>query len=159
MVEIESSGQTSRAEVAAFLRQFVEELEGKSQRRTADTGQSDPSGAGRADRTGAADDPDRSRIEVEQSGNRDSDDDRTDRPTDADRQGDADREPNRGDDREITFVVGGDSATVTIPESIEFDVEVQSRSPMLKSTVSQVVDFKLSWKTDKHRGEDTIAMK
>jgi hypothetical protein len=50
--------------------------------------------------------------------------------------------------KRITLIVGGDSATVTVPRTIEFDVEVESRSPMLSSGVRQDVEFELSWKID-----------
>lgn len=62
--------------------------------------------------------------------------------------------PVEGDEGEamhanrITLIVGGDSATVTVPEEVEFDVEVDSRSPMLSSGVRQEIEFSLSWEVD-----------
>lgn len=53
-----------------------------------------------------------------------------------------------GDAKRITFVVGGDSATVTVPERVDFEVEVESRSPMFTSGVSQEIELELSWRID-----------
>lgn len=56
-------------------------------------------------------------------------------------------ETSGGDDRSrrVTLIVGGDSATVTVPETVEFDVEVSSRSALLSSGVNQGIEFELSW--------------
>lgn len=53
------------------------------------------------------------------------------------------REPTR-----MTFIIGGDSATVTIPERVEFEVEIESRSPLLASGVQQEIEFELSWEVE-----------
>lgn len=50
--------------------------------------------------------------------------------------------------KRITLIVGGDSATVTVPETVEFDIEVESRSPMFSSGVHQEIEFELSWKIE-----------
>jgi len=50
--------------------------------------------------------------------------------------------------KRTTLIVGGDSATVTVPETVEFDVEVESRSPMLSSGVHQEIEFELSWEIE-----------
>lgn len=148
----------SRAEVAAFLREFVEELEGEGEtvatgveqgdrrseesgRRT-DTGTAGQSGTGTGTGTGtttgtgAGSDADRRR-----------------------RSGEERAEPPAGDARRVTFVVGGDSATVTIPETVEFDVEVESRSPLLQSGESQAVEFQLSWEIEERHEDDSIDLK
>lgn len=77
-----------------------------------------------------------------------------------------DREPYKEEDidedsldpKRITFVVGGDSATVTVPKTLEFDVEIDSRSPMLSSHVNQEIEFELSWEIEdsEELGEDVI---
>lgn len=132
----------SRAEVAAFLREFVEELEDESGTVATGVEQDDR-------RSGATSDRD------DATGN--------DR-----RRGDADRNDGALEGRErtvasdasqITFVVGGDSATVTIPETVDFDVEVESRSPMLTSSTSQEVEFHLSWEIEEQGDDDTIDVK
>lgn len=104
MVELETEGELTRSEVAAFLREFADELD-----------------IGAIDR-------DRERFDGE----------RRDESTD-----EAPLESER-----ITFIVGGDSATVTVPNTVEFDVEVESRSPMLSSSVSQEIDLELKWEVE-----------
>ena len=133
----------SRSEVAAFLREFVDELEHGS----TDVGTAN----GRDDRrSGATGTPD----DAAGSGRRRGDADRSEGALE-------DRErPVSSDASQITFVVGGDSATVTIPETVEFDVEVESRSPLLSSSTSQEVEFHLSWEIEEHHDDDdTIDVK
>lgn len=63
------------------------------------------------------------------------------------------------DAKPITFIVGGDSATVTVPTVVEFDVDVESRSPMFSSKVSQEIELELSWtveSTDEGHQPDAI---
>lgn len=66
-------------------------------------------------------------------------------------------EPTHGHKR-MTIVVGGESATVTVPERVMFDVEVESRSPMLSSGVNQDIELTLSWEIENpdERVEDWI---
>ena len=152
MVELETEGELTRAEVASFLREFVDELEGAGPARDIDdrgTGvgddRSDPHSSG----TDARDDP-------QQTGDRDTGGGRR---TEADppRGGGDDDRPR--DTNQITFVVGGESATVTVPETVAFDVEVESRSPLLSSGERQEIEFELSWEIeDPGRGDDTVDM-
>ena len=139
----------SRAEVAAFLREFVEELESGSANVTT-TAERDDRQSG--DAAGRRDDGTR-------GGRQRADADRADRDDRDDRTiDDRDRTvPN--DASRITFVVGGESATVTIPETLDFDVEVESRSPLLKSGVNQEVEFHLSWEIEEQPGDDSIDLK
>lgn len=73
-------------------------------------------------------------------------------PSATDRDRDQRREEFTGEEslepQRVTLIVGGDSATVTVPNSVEFDVEVESRSPMLGSGVSQEIEFDLSWEIE-----------
>ena len=141
MVELESGGRMSRAEVAAFLREFVEELEDGSANVTTTERDDRQTGTteGRRDAAGAG----RQREDADRTDRTIEDRDRT-APSDASR---------------ITFVVGGESATVTIPETLDFDVEVESRSPLLKSGVNQEVEFHLSWEIEEEPDDDSIDLK
>lgn len=140
MVELESGGRMSRAEVAAFLREFVEELESGSANVTTTAERDDRrSGATGSQRDDAA-----------ETGRQREDGDRTIEDRDRTVPNDASR---------ITFVVGGESATVTIPETLDFDVEVESRSPLLKSGVNQEVEFHLSWEIEEQPSDDSIDLK
>lgn len=132
----------SRAEVAAFLREFVDELEQGSAEVATAGGPEDR----RPDASGTRDD---AAVTERRRG-------------DADRSDAALEDPERtvdSDASQITFVVGGDSATVTIPETVDFDVEVESRSPLLTSSTSQEVEFQLSWEVEEHQDDDTIDVK
>lgn len=57
-------------------------------------------------------------------------------------------EDGHGDKKRITLIVGGNSATVTMPETVEFDVEIESRSPMFSSGVHQDIQFQMAWQVD-----------
>jgi len=123
MVELDSEGELTRREVADFLREFADELE-------------DGAAVGLGD-AGKEEFDDEPEIIGE--------------PTSA---GSRDERGEEGPDAEarnlkrITLIVGGDSATVSVPGTMAFDVEVASRSPMLKSGVSQGIEFELSWEID-----------
>lgn len=102
MVELESDGEMTRAEVARFLREFAREID--------------------------------------------------DGVFDGDQAEQAHREEFTDDDslgpKRITLIVGGESATVTVPETVDFDIEIESRSPMLSSNVHQEIEFELSWEIE-----------
>jgi hypothetical protein len=115
MAELESEGTKTRGGVADFLREFADELD-QADRRLAEGGRTRAASEERQT-AGTADETDHEAAEA-------------DHPEDANR---------------ITLLVGGDSATVVVPEEVEFDVEVDSRSPMLGSGVRQEIDFRLSW--------------
>lgn len=71
---------------------------------------------------------------------------------DGDQGGTVHREEFTEDDpagpKRITLIVGGESATVTVPETVDFDIEIESRSPMLSSNVHQEIEFELSWEVE-----------
>jgi len=125
MVELESAGEMTRSEVAAFLREFASELDDR-QREEADDDTARVTG-------------DREGVTTERQTEGTSDDTRT--------QESAPIESAR-ERKRITLIVGGDSATVTVPHAMEFDVEVESRSPMFASGVKQGVDFELAWEIE-----------
>ena len=113
MVELETEGEQTRTEVATFLREFADELDG---------GMS----AGLDDERAGMD---------------------RERLSDENRVGGAEVNGSR-DAKRMTFIVGGDSATVTVPNTVEFEVEVESRSPMVSNNVEQSIELELSWKID-----------
>lgn len=115
MVELESDGEMTRSEVAAFLREFAHEL---------DNG------------------------ELEQG-----------RESLGESHGETSGEERVLEPERMTFIVGGDSATVVVPETLDFEVEVESRSPMFGSGVSQRIELDLSWQVEQHDndlGKDEI---
>jgi hypothetical protein len=140
MVELETRGEMTRRQVADFLREFADEL---------DDGPGGHRGTEHREGTDydAGFEEDRSpRDEVSEGPSRDE-------PTAVDRaaagvDNDAEDETHRGEPKRVTFIVGGDSATVTLPDTVEFDVEIGSRSPMLGSGVNQEIEFELAWEID-----------
>ena len=125
MVELESAGEMTRSEVAAFLREFASELDDR-QREEAD----DDTARVTGDREGVT-------TERQTKGTSD------DTPPQEGVPIESARERKR-----ITLIVGGDSATVTVPHTMNFDVEVESRSPMFGSGVKQGIDFELAWEIE-----------
>ncbi|PSP37090.1 hypothetical protein BRC66_06670 [Halobacteriales archaeon QH_2_66_30] len=126
MVELESAGEMTRSEVAAFLREFADELNDRPTREEYD----DDTARATGNREG---------ITAERQAEGTSDDTRT--------QESAPIESAR-ERKRITLIVGGDSATVTVPHTMNFDVEVESRSPMFGSGVKQGIDFELAWEIE-----------
>lgn len=125
MVELESAGEMTRSEVAAFLREFASELDDR---------QREEAGDDTARVTG-----DREGVTTGRQTEGTSDDTRTQEGVPIE----SARERKR-----ITLIVGGNSATVTVPHTMNFDVEVESRSPMFASGVKQGIDFELAWEIE-----------
>lgn len=134
MVELESEGEMTRSEVAAFLREFASEL--------------DDGSVG-----GDMEFVDGETLDEQQAEHREEFVDDQDDFDDETFGGDGQRreegaEGDSLDAKRITLIVGGDSATVTVPNTMEFDVEVESRSPMFSSGVNQEIEFELSWEIE-----------
>lgn len=162
MVELESEGELTRSEVALFLREFANELDDDAQDRDRERGEF----VGDAD--GPDDTVDERREEHREEFIDDVDERDRDRERDDPVEGGRERreefaeeefaEEESLDHKRITLIVGGDSATVTVPNTVEFDVEVESRSPMFSSGVNQGIEFELSWDIENpdEIGEDWI---
>ena len=125
MVELESAGEMTRSEVAAFLREFASELDDRRHEEA-----DDDTARATGDREGVT-------TERQTEGTSD------DTPPQEGVPIESARERKR-----ITLIVGGDSATVTVPHTMNFDVEVESRSPMFGSGVKQGIDFELAWEIE-----------
>ena len=127
MVELESRGEMSRNQVARFLREFADELE--------------EDGVGSHHEEMAGDRRERAT------------DERRDPLTDERRETMTEEELEH---KRITFIVGGNSATVTPPSLVDFDIDVGSRSPLLKSGVHQKIELVLSWDIEEHDAEGDV---
>lgn len=125
MAEIESEGELHRSEIAAFLREFADELDAPGRRSGSRRGGEPP--------------------EAERDADREVDRDRT-----------TDEDVEAGGLRRMTLVVGGDSATLTLPETMAFDVEIASRSPLLSSGVTQSIEFDLEWEVEEMPDDESI---
>ncbi|SEO56838.1 hypothetical protein SAMN04487948_103271 [Halogranum amylolyticum] len=144
MTEIETSRELSRADVAAYLREFADQLDAKGTHEADGTTRSDrertnPAETRPDDRTtatNATSDTGRDRS-VEPSENAE----RTDTDSGAD-------VGHRTKYDKVTFYVGDDSATINPPETMTLDVAVDSDSAMLTSASRRSVDFHLEWDAD-----------
>lgn len=58
--------------------------------------------------------------------------------------------------RTMTVVVGDESATVVLPDELELDVEIESRSAILGSDVEQTIDLEFSWDVEDVPEDDAI---
>lgn len=162
MAELDTKGRLTRDEVADFLRDFADELDGRG---TSERPGRDREQSGRDRRIAGGRDGDDRRTDArtrDDPGHRDGPDladpraggqvsDADERP---DQDGVFDRTDGTPDVRRVTLVIGGESATVTVPEMVEFDIKVASKSPMLSSKVTQAVDFDLSWQLEDTEDEE-----
>lgn len=144
MAEIESEGELSRSEIADFFREFADELDTRThraghERETDRTGRERDAETRETDRTAGE-------VARERTG---TDDEIAHERTGSDEEGG--RTPER-----MTIVVGGDSATLTLPETMEFDVEVASRSPLLSSGVTQSIQFDLEWEIEEIPDDESM---
>lgn len=133
MVQLESTGEMTRTEVASFLREFADELDAEVPTRTDDDRV--PTDGGVATGESATEQP----LPDEDGSMR------------GDLDGDLGDPP-----RQITFVGGGDSATVTVPETVNLEVTVDSRSPLFRSGDTQELTFELSWRVDATHADEPI---
>ena len=58
--------------------------------------------------------------------------------------------------RTMTVVVGDDSATVVLPDELELDVEIESRSPLFGSGVEQSIELEFTWDVEDLPEDDAI---
>lgn len=56
----------------------------------------------------------------------------------------------------MTLIVGDQSATVVLPDVLEVDVEVESRSPLFGSDVEQSIELEFSWNVEDVPEDDAI---
>lgn len=163
MVELETQGELTRYQIASFLREFAAELERPpDQGRPSIDFSSDADAETPRSGEGTNGTPIAEFSAGQSSGERsnrttaDSPEGSTDRPDTATAETDtatdeSASEPNGDgvpDTKRLTFVSGGKSATVMLPQTVDFDVAVQSKSPMLQSGVSQEIDFEISWELE-----------
>lgn len=136
MAEVRAEREMSRAEVAAYLHEFAERLGGE--RRENDERNREQSSEGGF--IAASED------EAASSGTSESDD--TDHTSGETTQGE-----HGG---KVTLTVGNDSATVNPPDTVRFEMAVDSTSGMLESSARETVEFALHWDTDATEEDDEL---
>ncbi|WP_224333191.1 hypothetical protein [Haloprofundus halobius] len=176
MPELETSRELSRAEVAAYLREFADELDRRGDDTTTQHGETH--GTGTTDRTTDA------RMTGTDADSRTSPTDATDASTTAEANteetaetttdaatddtaaadvtaddttgADADRSDSTTGYRKVTFLVGNDSATINPPETVAFDVAVDSDSSLMETGTRERVDFSIAWNADDVPEDDEL---
>lgn len=58
----------------------------------------------------------------------------------------------------MTIIARGESATVVLPERLDVEVEVGSRSGLLESGVDQHVSFDLKWEVEELPEDDSVEL-
>lgn len=151
MVDIETSQEMTRAEVAAYLRQFADKLDARGTQHTQQTHQAQqtqhteggrPVEETRQGQTTARDTP--SSTETGQTTQTSADTTQTSTESTSEESGAA----HHARYDKLTFFVGNDSTTINPPETMRFDIAVDDDSAMLTSGNRRSVDFHLEWDTD-----------
>ena len=63
------------------------------------------------------------------------------------------------DDGRVTLLVGDDSATINPPETVVFEIEVDSDSSLVGTDVEESVAFELTWRVEDTEEHDEIEIK
>lgn len=62
-------------------------------------------------------------------------------------------------DGKVTLVVGNDSATINPPETVAFEIEVESDSSLVGTGVEESVAFEVTWRAEETGEHDEIEIK
>lgn len=62
-----------------------------------------------------------------------------------------------GADRRVTLMVGNDSATINPPETVTFEVEIDSERSLIGSGTEREVEFELAWETEEVESDEQPA--
>lgn len=57
-------------------------------------------------------------------------------------------------DSRVTFLIGDDSATIDPPETVKFEVEVETDDSLIGDEVEHEVEFELSWTAEASESTD-----
>ena len=69
---------------------------------------------------------------------------------------DAGADDTSTDARRVTFTVGNESATINPPETVRFEMAVDSTGGMLESGASETVSFALNWDSEETDDDGTL---
>jgi hypothetical protein len=131
MAEIEANREMSRTEVAEYLRAFADELQ------PGDTARS-------AEGSGTAGEEDNHQSDEERSG------DETEDSSGSGILSSLADDENRAESpdqqqRKVTFMVGSESTTINPPDTITFEMKVDSESSLFGSETGRSTTFVLHW--------------
>ncbi|MFU8867029.1 hypothetical protein [Natronococcus sp.] len=141
MATLETTQERTRSEIAAYLRQFADELDpdvrsdgadrGGNTAETVGTGSTETTGTG----TGIGDETSR-----------------RDGATDGDR----DRAQSVGD--KVTVIAGNESATINPPRTCAFDVAIDTDSDLLDTGAERSTTFTIRWDADHVEADDELTV-
>jgi hypothetical protein len=134
MADIKTEREMSRTDVATYLHRFADKLDGNADdaARTTEDDAARTTGDDAARTTGD---------DVESSSGSET----TAATDEVDETTRRDQAESAGSTERVTFTLGNDSATVNPPETIQFEVAVDSTAGMLESGSHETVAFTLQW--------------
>jgi hypothetical protein len=139
MASLETTQERTRSEIAAYLRQFADELDPEARSDAADRGgnTAETVGTGSTETTGAG---------TETGG--------TNQRADGTETGDRDRAESVGD--KVTVITGNESATINPPQTCAFDVAVDTDSDLLDTGAERSTTFTIRWDADHVEADDEL---
>lgn len=151
MTEVETEQEMTRTDIAAYLREFADKLDGHGtghaeSNRQGGTGRSSADAA----REDATTDPATRENDTDATGTREK---RMDEPSEGGR-GETEGQSASKPDERITFMVGNESATINPPETVRFQMAVESDSTILESGTREIVEFSLRWDSENVADDD-----
>ncbi|MDG5818553.1 hypothetical protein [Natronococcus sp. A-GB7] len=139
MASLETTQERTRSEIAAYLRQFADELDPQTRPDAAGRGENTTETVG----TGS----------TETTGTETGIGDETNRRDDA-TTGDRDRAESVGD--KVTVITGNESATINPPQTCAFDVAVDTDSDLLDTGAERSTTFTIRWDADHVEADDEL---
>ncbi|AGB39001.1 hypothetical protein [Natronococcus occultus] len=145
MASLETTQERTRSEIAAYLREFADELDPET--RTEDATRDGSTGTVGTDTTDSAG------IGDTRTDDRDDDllgtDDRDDEPVDTDG-------AHVGD--KVTVIAGNESATINPPRTCAFDVAIDTDSDLLDTGAERSTSFTIRWDADHVEADDELTV-
>ena len=141
MASLETTQERTRSEIAAYLRQFADELDPDTRSDAADRGGNTAETVG----TGS----------TETAGAETGIGDETNRRDDT-RTGDRDPAQSVGD--KVTVIAGNESATINPPRTCAFDVVIDTDSDLLDTGAERSTTFTIRWDADHVEADDELSV-
>ncbi|MFC6834982.1 amphi-Trp domain-containing protein [Halomarina ordinaria] len=150
MSSLEAEREMTRAEVAAYLREFADRLDGSATGTGESSSGTEANTSGRSSVTGTEDEARTPESQRGTDGNAAS----TTSTTNA---ADSQESGTGAGSEKVTLVVGNESATVNPPEAMDFAVEVSGNDPVFGAG-RQGVEFGLYWRADEVEEDDELSI-
>lgn len=152
MTNVETEQEMTRTDVATYLREFADKLDEGA---TGHTESNRQEGTGQSSADAARDDS--GTDPATREGDTDATETRHENRTEESGDGGRDEmegQPESKPDERITFMVGNESATINPPETVRFQMAVESDSTILESGTREIVEFSLHWDSENVTDDD-----